>query len=161
KPEETVQSEISTTNNDFVEFVFKKDDQSSIDYQEIEKKYQADKKSRGDGTKSQVTLPTTEAQKQEIKKLEQAKKENEKEEEEGGVEKTVLLQRPSSAKAQVDKTVIVNPQALQKLKEPEVADEPEEYEKTKKEILPEELPVDTENATQMVVLSDVMRKIKT
>lgn len=134
-------SKIEQTNNEFVEFVFNKDDQSAVDYSELEKKYQADKVP----TKTKATvIPESPPEAEE------------------GVERTVLLQRPSSAQASVDKTVIVNPRALQALKteeaEPELS---EEYEKTKKEILPEEIPVDTENATQMVVLSDVMRKIKT
>lgn len=121
------------TNNNFIEFVFNKSDQSSVDYQALEEKYENEKVER-----------------------ENAKTIKEEADGEEGVEKTVILQRPIARHENVDKTVIVNPKVLT----PVVEEEEETYEKTKKEILPEEIPVDTQDATQMVVLSEVMRKIK-
>ncbi len=134
------------TKSNFVEFVFNKEDESAVDYKALEEKYQTEKSE--EANEGPDSTPSS-----------QANETSADQDDEEGVEKTVILQRPMARQQNVDKTVIVNPKALAAIKEEE---EPEEdYEKTKKEILPEEIPVDTSEATQMVVLSEVMRKIKT
>lgn len=140
---------VEVTKNDFVEFVFNKDDESAVDYKALEEKYKSENPE--DKTKE---IPTAVS--------DNPPKEAESEEDEDGVEKTVILNRPVAAKQNVEKTVIVNPKALAALKSDETSteQEDEEYEKTKLEIKPEDIPVDTSEATQMVVLSEVMRKIK-
>jgi len=132
------QGEITTkTKGDFKEFKFTQDEKSSIDYEQLEKRYQEDK----------------EREEEEDKNIE-----DELGIEPPGVDATKILKIPKAQN--IEKTLIVNPQALQELekqKEEELKQQEEEEEQEEEEI---EEVLDTEEKTEFINVNELLPDIK-
>jgi tetratricopeptide (TPR) repeat protein len=131
----------------FQEFQYNKEDASKVDYSALEEKYQEELQEIQD-IESELGHESTEVV---------------KEEEDSGIEKTVVINRSQLTESNEDKTVIVTPNPFREKKEEPVKEIVENNEEEIEEVIEDEVKEDvikTDEATEFINVKELLPDLK-